>query len=204
MYSILDRGVLLDPFARHKQSLRRTRADDDDYVDLVMLDGDDEHDDDEIDEDRDIDGDDEAEELDDDEEIEEEDDDDEDDDLVEDEDEDDGLDLEAEVDVVNKKNSVIVKAEMPGIKKKDVRVFIADDVLTIEGQQSFKDSYTRNGVRHVEEAFAVYQRQVQLPPNTDPASVTGKMKHGLLELHMNKTKALPAPTQRRPRYLLSH
>ena len=82
----------------------------------------------------------------------------------------------------------VVEAELPGVKKEDIRVDIQDGVLTIKGsKKSFtedkKDQYYR-----MERSHGHFQRSVRLPIDADDARVSAKLDNGILQIEIQKSE----------------
>jgi len=92
------------------------------------------------------------------------------------------------VDVIDRDDHVLVRAEMPGVDKKDVSVSISDNVLTIKGtvardEKEEKGDYHRREITH-----ASYFRQLTLPPSVEGAKPAAKLREGVLEITVPKKK----------------
>ena len=77
------------------------------------------------------------------------------------------------IDVVDKKDEIIVMAEVPGIERKDINLTIKQDNMTID---------VKNPERK-------YNKTIKLPSNVDPKSAKANYKNGVLEVILKKTKA---------------
>lgn len=92
------------------------------------------------------------------------------------------------VDVINRDTEVVVRAELPGVKKDDLDVSMADNKLTIRAttsteQKEEKDEYYRREMRRGE-----VQRTLIVPDDVDAENVQASFKDGILELKMPKLK----------------
>jgi HSP20 family protein len=92
------------------------------------------------------------------------------------------------VDVIDRDDQVLVRAEMPGVDKKDVSVSISDNVLTIKGavardEKEEKGDYYRREITH-----GSYFRQLSLPPSVEGARLGAKLRDGVLEITIPKRK----------------
>jgi HSP20 family protein len=88
------------------------------------------------------------------------------------------------VEVFEKDNRLVVRAELPGMSKKDVQVEIEDDVLTISGERREEHEETRQGYRHSERRYGRFFRRIPLPEQTDPEEIQASFKNGLLEIEI--------------------
>ena len=82
-----------------------------------------------------------------------------------------------------------VKADLPGLKKEDVKIDITDDAITIQGERRSEHQEEREGVYRSERSYGSFYRVVPLPEGamTDQAKAT--FNNGVLEITM------PAPPE---------
>ncbi len=89
-----------------------------------------------------------------------------------------------EVDIKQDRNEIVVKADLPGISKKDVSVKVEGNVLSISGER--KGESGGNAKRSfIERWFGTFRRQVVLPAEADAAKVTAKLHDGVLAVHLS-------------------
>jgi len=91
------------------------------------------------------------------------------------------------VDVIDRDNTVVIRAELPGVDKKDLDVTVSDNVLTIRGvsQQERKDEKEDYYSREIRSGS--FCRSMTLPNNVDSGKIEANFKNGLLELSIPKT-----------------
>ena len=92
------------------------------------------------------------------------------------------------IDVIDKANEVIVKAELPGIEKKDIDVSMNDRMLTIKGSTHSEHKEEKDDYYHSEISSGSFSRTVTLPCKIDADNYKAKFKNGLLELTLEKTE----------------
>ena len=96
--------------------------------------------------------------------------------------------LTPKLDMFEENNEVVIKAELPGVRKKDLDISLEGDVLTIKAEKKeekeVKDAtqYTRE--RH----FGQYARYMTLPARIDAEKITATLKKGLLEIRLPKAE----------------
>jgi HSP20 family protein len=93
------------------------------------------------------------------------------------------------IDVIDRSNEVLVRAEVPGIEKDDLDVSIADRTLTIKGssrkeEKEQKDDYFRHEIRS-----GTFSRSVLLPADVNAGEAKASFKDGVVELHLPKLRA---------------
>lgn len=100
-----------------------------------------------------------------------------------------GLGIEAgfpTVDVVEEKDRVLVKADLPGMKEEDIHVEVEDGELTLRGERK-KETETKEGkVHRIERTYGAFLRSFTLPANVDRAKVAASYKNGVLEVTLPK------------------
>jgi HSP20 family protein len=92
-------------------------------------------------------------------------------------------------DVYETDNEIVVKAEIPGMKKEDVKVSIEDNLLTLSGERKFEEETKRENYRRIERSYGAFTRSFTLPPSVDTKKVTAEFKDGLLEVKLPKLEA---------------
>ena len=97
------------------------------------------------------------------------------------------------VEAFQKGDRFIVRAELPGLKKDDVHVELADDSLTIRGERREEHEETQEGYFHSERQYGQFQRTIPLPEGVIGESAEGSFRDGVLEISM---QAAPAEANR--------
>jgi HSP20 family protein len=87
----------------------------------------------------------------------------------------------------------IVRAELPGLKRDDVRVNVTDDSLIIEGERRDEFENTHGDVYHSERAYGSFYREIALPEGTLTDNAEASFKDGVLEV---KLQAPPTEVRR--------
>lgn len=92
------------------------------------------------------------------------------------------------VDVIDRDNEVLVKAELPGVSKDDLDVSVSEDTLTIKASTKHEEE-TEEGEYHRRElSSGQFVRTIKLPTNVNAADTVASFKDGLLELKMPKVE----------------
>jgi HSP20 family protein len=100
------------------------------------------------------------------------------------------------VDIFEDGNDVVVKAEMPGMKKEDIEVNIADDVITISGEKKSEEKVEKKDYHRVERSFGSFTRTLHLPVETQSENAKASFKDGILEVRIPKTEAALQKTKK--------
>ncbi|WHZ16312.1 MAG: Heat shock protein Hsp20 [Nitrospira sp.] len=96
------------------------------------------------------------------------------------------------VDIVENEQEYLIKAELPEVKKEDVRLTVEDEVLTISGERKFEKEEKGRKHHRIERAYGSFVRSFSLPEDADGSKVTADYKDGVLHVHLPKSeKAKP-------------
>src|ERR1700759_1639972 len=67
------------------------------------------------------------------------------------------------IEVKRDKDKMLVHAELPGLKKEEVKVTVTGDLLEIEGERKFETEEKHNGYFHTERSYGKFYRSIPLP-----------------------------------------
>lgn len=91
------------------------------------------------------------------------------------------------VDISETKESLLVKAELPGLEANDLDVCIAGDLLTIKGEKKKEEKETREHYRWVERYSGSFQRSIFLPVRVEGDKIEATFDKGVLTITVPKT-----------------
>jgi HSP20 family protein len=91
------------------------------------------------------------------------------------------------VDISENAEEFILKAEIPGVNKDDVKVSIADDIVSIQGERKQEKEERDKKFHRVERSYGSFLRTFSLPSNIDDAKVQAQFKDGLLTVRLPKS-----------------
>lgn len=98
--------------------------------------------------------------------------------------------LRAKVDISEKNGSYKVAAELPGVRKEDIKVSVDGAQVTIEAEaKQEKEASQDERVLHTERVFGKVTRSFSLPQEVDESKVEAKFRDGVLELVLPKKAA---------------
>ena len=99
--------------------------------------------------------------------------------------------LTPRMDMYEEDKELVIKAEMPGIRKKDLDIKLDGDVLTIKAEKKEEKKEGKEGATHYhrERSFGRYVRSMTLPARVDAENITATLKKGLLVIKMPKAEA---------------
>jgi HSP20 family protein len=96
------------------------------------------------------------------------------------------------VDIIEDEKEWLVKADLPEVKKEEVKVSVENGVLTITGERKLEKEEKNKKYHRVERAYGNFLRSFTLPDAADGSKVTAEFKDGLLKVHLPKCeKAKP-------------
>lgn len=89
------------------------------------------------------------------------------------------------VDVLEEKDRIFVKVEVPGIDENNLKVTYEDGLLTVTGERQFERKDDRNYHR-IERAYGSFTRTFSLPRSVDPSQIVADYRNGVLEISIPK------------------
>src|SRR5262245_19951975 len=89
-------------------------------------------------------------------------------------------------DIYENDNEIVVKAELPEVKREDVTVSIENNVLTIRGVRKFSEETKKENWRRVERSYGEFTRSFTLPSFVDIGKVNAEFKDGMLRVALTK------------------
>jgi HSP20 family protein len=87
---------------------------------------------------------------------------------------------------------LVLKADLPGLKRDDVEIELKDNVLTISGERRTESEQKVDGYYRVERATGGFSRSLTLPEGIDPEGIAADFSDGVLEVR------IPKPEERKP------
>jgi HSP20 family protein len=96
------------------------------------------------------------------------------------------------VDIEETELNYLIRAELPGLSKENVKVTVEDGVLTLSGERDLERKVEGKTFHHIERSHGTFTRSFTLPENAEAESVSANYKDGLLEIRVAKSEeALP-------------
>jgi HSP20 family protein len=96
------------------------------------------------------------------------------------------------MDLVELEDHFLLSADLPGMKEEDVRIEVADNVLTVAGERRSGHEERKGGYIRIERASGAFQRTLTLPEGVDAEQVSAHFTDGVLEVR------IPKPVERKP------
>ena len=102
------------------------------------------------------------------------------------------------VDMYDEDDRVVIKAELPGVDKKDIAVDVKDRVLTLSGERTYDNEVEEENYYRRERAYGKFQRAFSLPADVDSDKIKADFKDGLLKIEV------PKPEKQKPKNITIH
>ena len=92
------------------------------------------------------------------------------------------------VDIAETEGAFMIKADIPDVKKEDVKVTVDNGVLTLKGERKQEKEEQNKKFHRVERYYGSFTRSFTLPDNVDESKIEAAFKDGVLNLTVPKTK----------------
>ena len=92
------------------------------------------------------------------------------------------------IDVAEKENEFLVKAEVPGCKADDIDISVHGNVLTISGEKKQETEEKEKGCCHMERSYGCFRRDFTLTSEVDPKKINATCKDGVLSITLPKSE----------------
>ncbi len=90
------------------------------------------------------------------------------------------------IEVFEKEDKYVVKAELPGLKEEDVDVSVNDDTLCLKGEKKTEHEVNEEEYHWSERTFGSFLRTIKLPSNVDTKKIEAEYENGMLEITLPK------------------
>ena len=92
------------------------------------------------------------------------------------------------VDIYETDEKMVIKAELPGLKKEDIDIEVRDNTLTLKGERKFEKEIKQENHHRVEWAYGSFQRSLPLPSTIKQEAIEATFKDGILEVSLPKAE----------------
>ena len=99
------------------------------------------------------------------------------------------------VDIEESDDSILLRADLPGVDPKEVTIEVKDNVLTLRGERKLESEDSEKDFRRVERSYGNFTRSFTLPRTVDSENVSASYRHGVLEV------TLPKRAEAKPRQI---
>ncbi|MCC7309039.1 MAG: Hsp20/alpha crystallin family protein [Acidobacteria bacterium] len=96
-----------------------------------------------------------------------------------------------QTEVFRRNNQLIVRADLPGLKKEDVNIELDDDRITIRGERKQEHEEDKDGVYRSERSYGTFYRSIPVPDGADGEKAKADFHDGVLEITMPMSDAKP-------------
>jgi len=98
------------------------------------------------------------------------------------------------IDVLDKKDAIVVRAEIPGIEKEDLEITIAGDRLTLEAKREYEEKEEKEDFFRSEIAYGRLYRVIPLPVEVQGDEAKAEMNNGVVEIVLPKVEKITPHT----------
>jgi HSP20 family protein len=89
-----------------------------------------------------------------------------------------------DIEVLEQGGNLLVRADLPGLSKDDVRVEVTGDELVVAGERKHEEEKTEGGVYHSERSYGSFERRIPLPRGVDASRCDASFESGVLEIKL--------------------
>jgi len=91
------------------------------------------------------------------------------------------------VDIFDEGKEIVVKSELPGMKKEEISVELLGNTLCISGEKKSEEKVERMGFFRMERSYGSFRRNLSMPEGIDYGKAKADFKNGVLEIRIPKT-----------------
>ena len=102
------------------------------------------------------------------------------------------------VDMFDDDDKIVIKAELPGMDKKDISVDVENRVLTLSGERNYDKEVKEENYYRRERATGRFKRAFNLPADVDSDNIKADFKDGVLKVE------IPKPEEQKPKQITVH
>jgi HSP20 family protein len=102
------------------------------------------------------------------------------------------------VDVYDNGDNIVIKAELPGVDKKNIEIDLKDHVLTLKGERSYENEVKEENYYRKERAFGKFHRSFSLLADVDTEKIKADFSDGVLKID------IPKPEEKKPKQITVH
>lgn len=92
------------------------------------------------------------------------------------------------VDISETDKAYLIKAEIPGVKKEDVKVTIDDGMITIQGERKMEKEEKDKKFHRIERSYGSFVRSFRLPDGVDESKAKAEFKDGMINVTLPKSE----------------
>jgi len=96
------------------------------------------------------------------------------------------------VDLYEKDDHFMIKAELPGVNKDDIKIDLQDQLLTLSGERTYDNEIKEENYYRRERSYGKFQRAFTLPADVDSDKIKAEFKDGVLQIEVPKPEGKKA------------
>ena len=96
------------------------------------------------------------------------------------------------VDIFETEGEIVVKAELPGIDRKDITLNLEKNVLTVKGERRFEKETKEENYHRIERSYGAFSRAFSLPATVDEEKIKADYRDGILKIVLPKKEQAKA------------
>jgi len=96
--------------------------------------------------------------------------------------------IQPSIDIFEEGENVVIKAEIPGMKKEDIEVTLTDDMITISGEKKKEEKTEKKNYFKLERSYGSFCRSFHLPQKVQTDKAKANFKGGVLEIKIPETE----------------
>lgn len=108
-----------------------------------------------------------------------------------------GVEWAPSADISETDKEYLIRAELPAVKKEDVRVTVDDGMITIEGERKQQKEDKNEKMHRIESFYGHFTRSFSLPDSVDESGIRCESKEGVLTVHIPKAQ----PSKQQPKQI---
>jgi len=93
------------------------------------------------------------------------------------------------VDVFERGDNLVIRAELPGVSREDIDIRVENGVLLLQGQRKREEEVDERNAFRLERMFGAFTRSFSLPTTVDASKIGARLKDGVLEIALPKAEA---------------
>ncbi len=90
------------------------------------------------------------------------------------------------VDILETENELVLKADLPDVEMKDIKVDLENGTLSLKGHRKFEAEKKDKGYHRIERNYGSFARYFSVPETVDPEKVSAEYKNGVLTITLPK------------------
>jgi HSP20 family protein len=94
------------------------------------------------------------------------------------------------IDIEEDNENYIVRAEIPGMKKEEIKVTVRDNLLTVSGERKHEKEVKEKTYHRIERSYGKFKRTITLPSAVDADKIKASYKDGVLNITLPKPESV--------------